>query len=689
MPSPDDFRALTHILPEACLLVEASGQVVSVNPATERLTGRSRETLEGAYLSDFVSDDPENVRRYLTAAARTREPVPGALAISGETDTICACLAGLLQPPREDHAARLFIRMQERGASVHQSEFGRDQGDRPSDDDIEGVADELERTSASLERSRALLEESQRSARVGSWEWDVRTGALTWSEELYRIYGLDPDGDAISFDQFMALVHPRDRNVVEEKIDRAMRNSEAFGFEHRIITPGGTVRILQARGRAIIGADGDVVRMIGSGQDITERKQEEERGQFLAEAGHALTSSLDYQETLRRVAELAVPRVADWAAVDVLTDGEVSRVAIAHPDPAKLALAEEAARRWPMKADDPGGSAQVQRTGVPLLLPEIPDSLLVETSRDEEHLRILRELGLESAMIVPMEAHGQIVGSITFIAAESGRSFGEDDLEFAEDLAARAALAVDNARLYKESQEASQARDDLIAIVSHDLRSPLNAVLSGASLLMDIPLPEEKRQEQYGAIKRAAQRMERLTRDLLDITRIEAGHLKIEPVPADLRSVIEEALDAATFAAGKAGISVSAEIQDQLPPGLVDRARILQVLDNLVSNAIRHTPEGGRITVAAEASDDTVQVRVADTGSGIPDELRDHIFDRYYQAESSDHGGAGLGLPIAKGIIDAHRGKIWLETAVGKGTTFFFTLPVAARRDENGGAAVA
>jgi PAS domain S-box-containing protein len=704
-----DFRALAHLLPEACLLVTADGEVLGVNPAAERLTGRPRSELEGARLFELVVDAPEDTRRFLASASRTRGPVSGGLTFAGESPIVCACLGGLVDPPAGDRPCTILLRVKERASSTNRFRLLDEQIDRLTREvrgrrkaekeqkrllaqenstrlELERRTAELEATTARLARSQALLEESQRSARVGSWEWDVETGALTWTEELYRIYGLDPEAGEVTFEQYQTLLHPEDRDPVLDAVARATESAAPFEFDHRIVRPDGTVRTVHGRGRAIVDRSGAVVRMIGSAQDITERKRDEERIHFLAEAGRVLTSSLDYRETLRHVTEIAVPRIADWAAVDVQQDGAIHRLAVAHPDRAKRELAEELARRWPAHPDDPGGAAAVQRTGEPLLIPTISDDVLVQLAKSEEHLAMLRSLELRSAMVVAMAARGQILGSITFVAAESDRTFGEDDLQLAQELADRAALAVDNARLYEAARAASRARDDLMAVVSHDLRSPLNAVLAGASLLLDVPLTEEKRQGQYRAILRSAERMERLTRDLLDITRIEAGHLRVEPGTEDVRALIEEAMKSADFAAGRTGVFLSSRLPDDLPPVRADAARMLQVLDNLLANAIRHTPQGGRVTVAADTSPESVRVCVADTGTGIPPERRDQVFGRYYQGEPSEHGGAGLGLAIAKGIVDAHGGSIWLETEVGKGTTFFFTLPRATGQEDEGSA---
>lgn len=677
---PGDFRTFAHLLPVPYLLVSGEGEILGANPAAEKLTGRDRSEIEGARLSELVSDDEEELRSYLSSASRTGGPLVGSFTLSVGEGIACSCLGGLVQPADGETPVRIMLRFEER-------ESGSDRF-RLLNDQVERLTREVKnrhRLEQEQARLQALLEESQRSARVGSWEWDVRMGELTWSEELYRIYGLDPEEDEITYERYQELLHPEDREEARTIIAWSMESGEPFAFDHRIVRDDGEVRVLHGRGRVVRDPDGGVVRMIGSGQDITERKRSEDGARFLVEAGHILASSLDYEETLRRVAELAVPRISDWAAVDVLQEGEIRRLVVAHPDPAKRELAEEVSRRWPSAYDDPAGVGRVLQTGEPLFIPEIPDSFLEEAAKSEEHLAILRGLNPRSLMVLPMVARGQMLGSITFASAESGRTFGDHDFNLAEELSNHAALAVDNALLYAKAQAASRARDEVIAIVSHDLRSSLHAVLGGASLLLERSLSKEKREDRYRAIKRSAERMERLTRDLLDITRIEAGQCSVDFQAEDASPLIEEALDAALFAAKEAGVALSAEVPPGVPPVWVDRRRILQVLDNLLSNAIRYTPRRGGITVGAAMAGDDVRFRVSDTGVGISSELRDHVFDRYYQVERAGHGGAGLGLPIVKGIIEAHRGEIWLESEVGRGTTFFFTLPAASRQDRNGG----
>ncbi|HEX7117661.1 MAG TPA: ATP-binding protein [Longimicrobiales bacterium] len=260
-----------------------------------------------------------------------------------------------------------------------------------------------------------------------------------------------------------AAIHPADRARVEEAVRRS-RPSGAYDVEYRIVRPDGEVRWVWERTFPIRDERGGIYRVVGIAEDITERREREDEQRFLAEAGQALAAATGYEETLSQIARLAVPHVADWFGVDVLQDGRVRRIAVSHVDPEKQALAEEMVRRWPPDPEAEAGVARVLRTGRPELLPEIPESVLRGVARDEEHLRALRTLGFRSAMIVPLIVRGRILGSITFISAESGRTYDADDLAVAEGLAARAALAMENARLFERERqtraEAETARDE-------------------------------------------------------------------------------------------------------------------------------------------------------------------------------------------------------------------------------------
>src|SRR6266498_2131553 len=284
-----------------------------------------------------------------------------------------------------------------------------------------------------------------------------------------------------------------------------------------------------------------------------------------------------------------------------------------------------------------------------------------------------------SMMVVPLVSRGQTLGVVTLIAAE-GRVFAREDLALAGELARHGSLAIDNARLYLESQQAVRAREEVLAIVSHDLRNPLNAIMLAAELMKtsDGMPPEEI--EQVETIMLSAQRMRRLIEDLLDVTRLEGGkQLPIEAAPIDVEPLFRELYELFKTQAATSSITLEYEVDDDVPPVYADRHRVTQVLSNLIGNSMKFTPEGGLITYRAEPQNGHVLFTVSDTGPGIPQKNLKDIFNPYWQAKRTARLGAGLGLPIAKGIVEAHGGRIWAESEPGKGTTFYFTLPVARK----------
>lgn len=300
----------------------------------------------------------------------------------------------------------------------------------------------------------------------------------------------------------------------------------------------------------------------------------------------------------------------------------------------------------------------------------------------EASLAVPRELAPSSVIVAPLPARGRTIGSVVFATTRSERRHAEGDAALAEELARRAALAIDNARLYLEAQRAIRARDDVHRIVAHDLRSPLH----GIRMVLDLvdpsahPETEETKAREYLALARqAAGQMDRLIQDMLDVARIEAGSLAIECEPESASALVAEAVAFHRPLAAERSLEIVAgRIPSDLPRVRADRQRILQVYGNLIGNAIKFTPPGGRITLRAEADAGGVRFSVSDTGPGIRAEHLPHLFDRFWQVKRGGGGGAGLGLPIAKGIVEAHGGQIWVESAVGVGTTFHFTLPAVA-----------
>jgi PAS domain S-box-containing protein len=416
------------------------------------------------------------------------------------------------------------------------------------------------------------------------------------------------------------------------------------------------------------------------------RREAEEatrRAAFLAEAAAALSSSLDYERTLEAVARLAVPQVADWCAVDIVGEGgEVRRLAVAHVDAAKVEQARSLAERYPYAPEATQGVPQVLRTGRAEVYPEITDEMLAAAARDEEHLRTLRELGFTSAMLVPMSAHGRTSGVITFVMAESGRAYGANDLAFAEHLARRAALAIENARLYREAQEANRVKDEFLATLSHELRTPLTAILGWASMLRTGRFDEDATRRALETIERNARAQRQIVEDVLDVSRIVTGRLRLDARPVELGPLVESAIEGVRPAAEAKNVSLSTKLARDAGTISADPDRLQQVMWNLLSNAVKFTPQGGRVEVELRRDGRHAVVRVADTGQGIAAEFLPYVFDRFRQADSSttrQHGGLGLGLAIVRHLVELHGGSVRAESeGAGRGSAFTVTLPLKA-----------
>jgi signal transduction histidine kinase len=302
---------------------------------------------------------------------------------------------------------------------------------------------------------------------------------------------------------------------------------------------------------------------------------------------------------------------------------------------------------------------------------------------------MLRDVGATAALVMPVKARGSVLGALTLVSWE--RDFDELDVELASEFARRAAMALDNARLYDASRRASRARDEVLSVVSHDLRNPLSGISMCASVLLDPePAPPESVRSMAEVIRESAQWMGRIIQDLLDVSRIEAGRLALERAPVAASSILEAIQDLMRLQVENAGVQLVVEQSNGLPDLDADRERVLQVLMNLLGNAVKFTPAGGSIGVDAalvrEASPTAdepspqsyVRFRVRDTGVGISELNLPHVFDRFWQVHATGRAGAGLGLAIAKGIVEAHGGMIWAESNLGAGTTFAFTIPTAA-----------
>lgn len=412
-------------------------------------------------------------------------------------------------------------------------------------------------------------------------------------------------------------------------------------------------------------------------RDITERKRVERGQRFLAEAGAILASSLDYETTLASVAALTVPELADWSVVYIRDEGgTVRRLEIAHADPERHELLAEL-MTIPLDPAGPHPVFSVLRTGEPEIMRDVDESFVRSLSRNDRHHEIYHTLGMSSLMIVPLVTRGHATGAMGFFTGERHR-YGADDLALAQDLALLAGMAVDNARLYGEAQAAVRARDDLLAVVSHDLGNPLSAIRIGTSLLLRTRPASEHGSggwQHLEFIRQSVVQMENLINDLLDVKRLEAGPITLELETLSVADVVRDVMDVFRPIAASRSISLEVEIPASVDPIVADHQRLVQVLSNLVSNALKFTEPGGSVTVRVREEPGLMLLSVTDTGPGIAIDHQSHVFDRFWQARKGGGKGLGLGLSIARGIVDAHGGRIWLESTPGSGTTFLFTIP--------------
>lgn len=412
-------------------------------------------------------------------------------------------------------------------------------------------------------------------------------------------------------------------------------------------------------------------------EDIAERRQIEQNLRFLAEAGKLLSSSLDYQTTLTHVTYLAVPHIADWCSVDMRTDEGIQQLAVAHVDPEKVQWAKELRQQNPPDLNAPTGLSKVLRTGKAEFYPEIDDALLVATTRSEEGLTLARALRLSSTMIVPLLIQGQAIGAITFVAAESGRHYTQTDLSMAEELASRAALAIHNAHLYSEAQKAIGIRDDFISIASHELRTPITSLKMYTQFVQKqlSKQGDESLSQFLGRMDAQLNKLNGLIGDLLNVSKIEVGRLEFQEEWFNLDEVVSETCEAIQQTAPKHTIHIEGSISC---PVWGDKDRIGQVVTNLLTNAIKYSPQAHEVLVRLQSEPDAAVVSVQDFGIGIDQEHLSKIFTRFYRVndpEEKTFPGLGIGLYLSHEIIARHGGSLTVASEKGKGSTFTFSLP--------------
>jgi PAS domain S-box-containing protein len=655
------FRVTLASIGDAVITTDPAGVVTFVNPAAEALTGWA-------------------------AAEAAGRPVEEVFRIVNEHTW---------QPP-ENPALRALRDGMIVGLANHTALIARDGRVRLIDDSAAPIRDGSGAVAGAVmvfrdvtDRRRAAEAQAFLAAIVESSDDAILSKALdgvilSWNAGAERLFGYTAE-EAVG--RPITLILPPDRIDEEAAILARLRRGERIDhYETVRLAKGGRPIHVSLTISPVRDSAGRIVAASNVTRDITGSKRAERDARFLADASAALASLVDEVSAMQKMARLAVPFFADWCAVDMRDGESLRRVAVAHVDPAKVQLAHELHRRYPPDPAAPHGIWHVVRAGEPELVPEITDEMLAATIRDPEQLRAIRELGLRSYMGVPVAARGKVLGAITFIAAESGRRYDSRDLAVAEDLARRAAVAVENARLYQALREADRRKDEFLATLAHELRNPLAPIRNGLEVMKQSGADPGQVRHAREVAERQVDHLTKLVNDLVDVSRIARGRIELRKEPVDLGELVTRAVEAARPTIDAEGHALAV----RLPAGPVrlvaDPVRLTQVLVNLLVNAARYTDRGGRIEVAAGREGDEAVVRVRDTGIGLAAESLGRVFEPFVQVAPAGHrsqGGLGIGLTLARSLAELHGGTVTAESpGPGRGSTFTVRLPLTETEPE-------
>jgi signal transduction histidine kinase len=396
------------------------------------------------------------------------------------------------------------------------------------------------------------------------------------------------------------------------------------------------------------------------------------RMSLLADASALLSASLQSSVILGSITKLIVAELADCSVIQLIKDGAVEQLEVAHKDPR---LAEQLSRLGVGLAQD----VELRRM-LKLALSSRHPQLIEPSSEPSAHETFLRKSGSYAYLSIPLDARGQLLGVLTMARADAVSGYSPMEVQLAVELGRRVSIAVDNAQLYDDAQQAIQLREDVLAIVSHDLRNPLGAITLGAQRLLESDELEslEKARSSLERILRSAKHMRSLTDELLEVASIHTGQLRLNREVADMAALLDDTLAMLEPSAHKKKITLGKTLTTQSMFVSCDREKIMRVVANLLNNAVKFTPVKGRIDVLAELVGKEIRVHVRDTGPGIANADQASLFERYWKGASAGRGGMGLGLYIARGIVEAHGGQLSVTSDLGNGSTFTFSLPINA-----------
>lgn len=658
------FAAIVASSNDAIISTDLTGAITSWNPAAERIYGYTASEIVGRPNRTIIPSDRCDEETALRQRAAAGQSIEHYETVRVRKDGVHINVAMTVSPLRARD-----------GNVVGVSKISRDISERKR---IDAIRDEA---LVSTRRLAAIVESSD-DAIIGM----TLDGVITaWNRAAERMYGYSAV-EAIG--RSIRLVVPSERQQEEsEVLERIALGERIEHFETVRCRTDGRCFAVSLSISPIRDNSGTVIGASKIARDISERKRAVERAAFLAEAGAVLAASLEYGATLKTVANMAVPAIADWCAVDILSDGRrLERLAVAHVDPARIALARTIQSRYEDPAS-PYSPTYVARTGTPAIVKDLSDDMIVAAARgDQERVELVRSLGLRSFIVVPLAASGRRLGALTLAMAESGRRYTDDDFRLAQDVAFRAALAVDNARAYEDAQTANRLKDDFLATLSHELRTPLNAILGYSRLLQSGMMTGDKQVHALHTLERNATSLTQIVEDILDVSRIISGKVRLNIQPVELPRVVLDAVETVLPAAHAKQIRIQTVLDPRAAPISGDPDRLQQIVWNLVSNAVKFTPKQGIVQVRLERVNSHVEIVVSDTGIGIAPDFLPYIFDRFRQADSGttrEHAGIGLGLAIVRHLVELHGGTIHAASnGPDTGATFRVRLPVMVVHQE-------
>ncbi len=799
------YRVTLTGIGDGVIATDTKGRITFLNPVAEQLTGWT--------LAEASGQNIKTVFRIVNET--TRAPVEN--------------------PIRRVLAEGIIV-----GLANHTLLIDRQGGERPIDDSGAPIRSAdgqiigavlVFRDVAERRHTDAILRESEQrfqmiadTAPALIWMADTN-GGLVYFNRAWLDYTGRPLESELG-DGWAASVHPDDVEARVNGYRAAVTARQKYSLEYRLRNAAGEYRWMFVRGLPRYAPDSSFLGFIGLCIDITERRRVEETQRFLADVSTTLASSLDYEETLAAITKLATPTIADWCAIDMLTEDEtLKRLSVSHVNPDKVKWAYEIQEKYPPKLDPATGIGKVLASGQPDVILEVTNAMIAAAHLDDEQMKLIDEIGFRSVVVVPLRGRDRILGAITLVTTtESGRFFDAIDVAMAEEMGRRAGLAVDNARLYHEAQqqrerlnvtlssigdaviatdangtitfvnpvtaqltgwspaesigqpldrifriineqtratvespytrviregqvvglanhtllirrdgsevpiddsgapirnhegrvtgvvlvfrdvterkqieaaraslleqeqrareEAERANDlklQFLAMISHELRTPLTSIKGFSSTLLasDITWDAEHTRQFIGIMDSEADKLTELVEQLLDVSRLQAGALRVKTEPQRVADIVDAAMPQLQAITGNHRLTV--DVPTSLPPVQADDRRIAQVITNLVDNAAKYSPAGAPITLLAKSVNGMIEVSVDDQGEGILPENREAAFEAFRQIEhdGKPHRGAGLGLSICKGIVEAHGGRIWIENNRPVGTIFRFTLPLA------------